>query len=191
MASKETQSGGGALPIFRDHPLPDEIAAVLRSSGTGAMINLPRQLIILSLQDYRPADLADFEGSARFRVAALRTVLLISVSMGSLNFDIIWSPVIARETGEPLMEPPSPTAHPAFSFVLADAAQVARGIRMATISPACATALWRGQQDLLSRETQAGGFTSEMVMQEIRALFGQFPRSVPDNVFHEICDLGD
>ncbi|MFG6546879.1 hypothetical protein ACGYLM_17955 [Sulfitobacter sp. 1A10445] len=59
------------------------------------------------LHDFRPSDIAAFEVSARFRVSLRKSFLLISPAFEGFTFDIVWSPLVAKLTGEPPMERPT------------------------------------------------------------------------------------
>jgi len=166
--------------------LPAGIADAISTIGTGSAIDLPRQMIVMQLADYRKDDLTSFEGPARFRVGLGQNFLLISPMFRGLSFDIIWSPVIARRTGEPDMEKPAAAEHMAFNFILVDGAQIVRGIRLATISPDVATAIWRARGELKSRTVTASALEAEMI-----ALFSRYPRGIPETFFHDACDFGD
>jgi hypothetical protein len=174
------------MVLYEGKRLPSPISDALIGTGTSGMINLPQQLFITALADFRTSDAEVFRGPARFRVGLGQTFMLISLSFRTLNFDVIWSPHIAATTGEPDMEKPDDGAHLLFNFVLADGIQIARSIRTATISPQCATAIWRAQQELNDRKS-----TPEDLEKEMIDLFNRYPTEIPDMFFHETCSLGD
>ncbi len=166
--------------------LPAETRNVFASTGTGGAINLPNQTITMVLHDFRPTDIESFEAPARFRVSLCKSFLLISPSFDGFNFDIVWSPLIAKMTGEPPLERPSPTTHLMFNFILADGDCVVRSIRSATISPDCGHALWRAQEQLMG-----SSYTGDELQSEMNTLFRQYPKGIPETFFHESCKLGD
>ena len=166
--------------------IPEDIGRVFALTGSSGAISLPHQLVTMVLHDYRLSDEEAFQAPASFRVALCKSFLLISPSFPNFNFDIVWSPLIAKLNGEPELPRPSPTDHMVFNFVLADGQQVIRSIRTATISPECGQALWRAQQTLMAAE-----FTGEELQHEMIALFSQYPKGIPETFFHESCLLGD
>lgn len=172
--------------FYLGSPLPPAMSEALASTGSGGMVNLPRQILVASLDDYRESDADTFSGPVRFRVGLARNFIVLSLVMGSLNFDVIWSPVIARKIGEPNFPRPSGSDHPLFTFILVDGAQIIRSIRQSTISPECAMAIWRAQKDILGRQVTEVDLENEMI-----ALFRQYPESISESFFHAICDLGD
>lgn len=172
--------------LFVGSRLAPEVRQVFQNTGTSGAISLPHQTITMVLGDYRPSDKTIFEAPARFRVALCKSFLLISPSFPEFNFDIIWSPLIARLNGEPTLERPSPTDHAVFNFILADGVHVVRAIRTSSISPACSLAMWRAQQTLM-----AASFTGDELKQEMNALFSQYQRGIPEMFFNETCALGD
>lgn len=179
-------ANGNGLEIRLGKTLPYEIMESMASVGTGSVMNLPRQLIIMGLSDYREEDLSVFEGPARFRMGLGKTFMILSPEFEGLSFDMIWSPVIARNTKEPPMPKPAEGEHALFSFVLVDGSQTVRGIRVATISENVALAIWRAQQGLEQRSV-----TEEALSQEMMALFQKYPQGIPEVFFHEACDFGD
>jgi hypothetical protein len=179
-ASKE------ALSITMNKPLPEEIGGGLLQAGAGTLVSLPQQLIIMGLMDMRPSDIATVEGPARFRVGLAENFMIISPMYKGLSFDIIWSPVIAKLSGEPPMEKPIKGQHPLFNFVLIDGHQVVRSIRSATISEEVAMAIWRAQGELSAKNIQQEDLHAEMM-----DVFGRYPSGIPEGFFHEVCDFGD
>ncbi|TFL16029.1 hypothetical protein DR046_22140 [Jannaschia formosa] len=140
----------------------------------------------MALADFRKGDAETFGGPARFRVAVARTFLMVSPAFEGFNFDIVWTPATALETGEPALPEPEPSEHMLMTFVLVDGLTVVRGIRQATISPACCRALWRGQQKLLARAP-----SQEESMREMVSTFARYPGGFEDGFFHESCALGN
>lgn len=176
----------GATLFLQGCPLPSPMREIIVATGSTGMVNLPRQIFVTALSDYRASDEAAFSGPAQFRVGLARSFIILSLSMRTLNFDVIWSPVIAAQTGEPNMIRPSGSEHLLFNFILAYGEQVIRSIRQATISPECAIAIWRAQQEMSSRNV-----TSADLEAELHALFKQYPVSIPETFFHATCNLGD
>ena len=178
-------------PLQRDNTLilgqrlPPKIAEVVSATGSGTAINLPYRQIVVALTDYRPENLTSFNGPARFRVGLARNFLLISPKFHGLNFDIVWSPLIARMVGEPEMDRPSASDKMMFNFVLVDGTHIVRGIRVATVSPDVTMALWRARSELLARAVTAASIQSEMT-----EIFDQYPHSIPETFFNASCDLG-
>lgn len=167
-------------------PLDVRLAFASDSAATGGLVDLPNQRFFFRLMDYTEADAQAFADEAKMRVARLKTCLLLSPAFGKLNFDVIWSPLIGAAANEPPMEKPGPEDHLLFTFILLDGDMTVRAIRAATISPLTVLAIWRAKNELSQEK-----MTAEDVLHEVGALFRQFPRSVPDCIFHEVCDLGD
>ena len=153
--------------------LPPKIAEVVSATGSGTAINLPYGLIVVALTDYKPEDLTNFNGFARFRVGLAQNFLLISPKFRGLNCDIVWSPLIARMVGEPEMDRPSASDAMMFNFVLVAGNHIVRSIRLATISPDVTMALWRARSELLARAITAASIQSEMteIFDQYRAAF--------------------
>ena len=178
-------------PLQRDNTfilgqrLPQRVAEVVFATGSGTAINLPYKLIVFALTDYKPEDLTSFNGPARFRVGLARNFLLISPKFRGLNCDIVWSPLIARKVGEPVMDRPSASDQMTFNFVLVDGIHVVRGIRLATVSPDVTMALWQARSELLARAITAASIQSEMT-----EIFDQYPHGIPDTFFNASCDFG-
>lgn len=153
---------------------------------TGGAIDLPRQALFMMLADYRPADGDAFVGPARLRVGRMKNFMIISPSFKGFSLDMIWSPVIAKASGEPDLEPVEKGHHPAFSFILLDGDLVVRKIRVATLSPAVGKAIRRARRELMQMDV-----TAEAVDKELNEIFTRNPNGLHDAMFHEVCDLGD
>jgi hypothetical protein len=158
----------------------------LLGTGTSGAIDMPGQMVLLTLADFRPGDEKAFLGPARFRVAVAKTFLMVSPAFSSYNFDIVWTPATALATGEPALPEPKAGEHMLMTFVLLDGLMIVRGIRQSTISPACCCALWRGQRKLLAKTP-----SQEKSMAEMRSVFTRYPRGFEDGFFHESCAFGD
>jgi hypothetical protein len=143
-------------------------------------------LLILRLHDYQKEDLEAFFGKATFRVSKQKHFMVISPDFTRYSFDIIWSPVLARQSGEPPMEAVSQDTHLVFHFVLTDQNLIVKGLRSASISPDCGRALYRASTEL--RQIQSSVY--EMTM-EMQTVFGKYLGGFPDTFFHEQCFLGD
>ena len=159
--------------------LPPKIPEVVSATGSGTAINLPYKQIVMALTDYKPEDLTSFNGPARFRVGLARNFLLISPKFRGLNCDIVWSPLIARMVGEPVIDRPSASDQMMFNFVLVDGIHIVRGIRLAMISSDVTMALWQASSELLARAITAASIQSEMT-----EIFDQYPRGIPETFFH-------
>ena len=169
-----------------EQKLPSSIIDVMRVSGTQVSINLPVGLMVMVLADYNSKDLENFKGPARFRVYCGRNLMIISSKFKGFSFDSVWSPLIARQNGEPDMTKPSATTHMLFNLVLADEHMLVRGIRSATISPDVTMSLWRAWDELSTRGSTPEGFQAEMI-----ELFNEYPREFPETFFHDTCDFGE
>lgn len=167
-------------------PLEKELSDAMNGSMSSGALIMPSQTVLTKLMDYTPRDKVSFTGSARFRVMRAKNFLLVSLLAGGLNFDLVWSPITARRTGEPLIGEPAKKDHMLMNFILVDNLNIVRAIRQSTISPQCSRAIWRAQNELMAQPVSEVGQHSEMM-----ALFGRFPTSIPDALFHEVCDLGD
>lgn len=167
-------------------PLPDTMREAFFASGTSGAINIPGQTITMVLSDYSPKDREAFRGIANFRVARCKTFMIVSPAFRSFNFDIVWSPAIARQSGEPVLPEDARSSHLLFNFVLADGLHRVRAIRSATIAPNCGEALCRAQ-----REPMAEDISDMDVHAEMAVLFSRYPQGFPSNFFHEVCALGD
>lgn len=172
--------------VALNQPLDPEIAQILRGSGMSGGISLPHKAVTMVLNDYSPTDNASFEGTAGFRVGLRNSFMIINLAFSKFNFDIIWSPLMAKMNNEPDMAFPSPGERMVFSFILADGGYIVRGLRSSSISPACAMAIWRARQNLMGKDINTNDFRAEL-----DALFAAYPRSFPDTFFHESCMLGD
>lgn len=166
--------------------LPLDTREAFFAAGTSGAINLPGQTVTMVLEDYRPEDRKAFLGMANFRIALCNTFMLVSPSFAGFNFDIVWSPAIAKRTGEPLTPMDAGDGHLLFHFILADGLHMVRGIRSATIAPNCGTALHRAQNTLMSRDISDTDVYAEMAL-----LFSRYQKGFPDGFFHEVCALGD
>lgn len=186
MSSNDPAQALQADLFFLGRPLPRPYADALALGGTGAMVNLPEQLVICGLSDYRDEDALEFRGPAQFRVGVAENFLLLSLAFRTIHFDIVWSPIIAQRTGEPSMVEPDAAQHMLMTFILGDDCQVVRTLRQATISPDCTKAIWAGQRDLSYRATSASALEVEMMK-----LFTTYQGRIPDGFFHASCALGD
>ncbi|MFG6573425.1 hypothetical protein ACGYLO_17670 [Sulfitobacter sp. 1A13353] len=172
--------------VALNQPLDPEIAKIMRGTGMSGGISLPHRSVTMVLHDYSSADNVSFESTAGFRVGLRNSFMIINLAFSKFNFDIIWSPLMAKMNNEPDMAPPSPGERMVFSFILADGGYIVRGLRSSSISPACAMAIWRARQNLMGKDINANDFRAEL-----DALFAAYPRSFPDTFFHESCVLGD
>lgn len=167
-------------------PLPLNKSEDFINHGTAASINMPTKTICMVLDEFEPKDLIAFEGMANFSIALCKNFMLITINFKGYCFDVIWSPVMAKASGEPLLSRQSTDGHLLFNFILADRKHVIRGIRSATIAPNCAAALHKAQKELMSRE-----ITELDVDVEMTLLFTQYAGAIPQNFYHEVCALGD
>lgn len=175
------------LALMEGQPLPEALLLKMPGGATpSGAVDLPGQIVLMTLADYRRSDRSEFLGPARFRISRQRSFMMLSPAFKTFSFDIIWSPVIARESGEPEMQGVDRGDHLAFTFVLLDGEGVIRGIRMATLSPACSQAMYRARRELMAEDVTRDDMNTEM-----RSLFARHPRGFPDVMFHETCDLGD
>jgi len=172
--------------ITLNAPLPEEMGGGLLQAGATTLISLPQHLLIMGLADLRRSDVTTFEGPARFRVGVAKNFMIISPMYKGLSFDIIWSPVISKMSGEPQMKKPITGEHPLFNFILIDGNHIVRSIRTATISERVAMAIWRAQGELWRKEINAEALKAEMM-----DIFGRYPTGIPEGFFHEVCDFGD
>ena len=164
--------------------IPVEIAEIIQKTDIRTILNLPFRLAVLAPADYSPKDLEIFKGPARFRVGRARNFMLISPEFQGLNFDIIWSPLMARVTGEPGMKKPGKNEHMVFNLVLADENGMTCGIRSSLITPDVALAIWCAKTELLDMTIRAEDIQSEIV-----DLFNLYPCHIPELFFHASCDL--
>lgn len=175
------------MVLMEGYPLPKElISRMPEAAKTTGAVHLPGQMILMTLADYRPSDKDDFHGPARFRISRQRSFMMLSPTFKSFNFDIIWSPAIARDVNEPEPEALNSSDHLSFSFVLLDGGGIVRGIRVSSLSPACSEAIRRARSELM-----ASHVTEADMEKEMRVLFARHPRGFPDIMFHETCSLGD
>jgi hypothetical protein len=166
--------------------LPESFREAFFATGTSGAINIPGQIVTMVLEDYQAKDLDAFYDIANFRVALCKTFMIVSPSFKGFNFDIVWSPAIAKSTGEPILPADAGQTHLLFNFVLADGLHYVRGIRSASIAPNCGAALYRAQHELMNKN-----ITEMDVYTEMTLLFSKYPNGFPSNFFHEICALGD
>ena len=169
--------------------MPAEFMGALRmalASGSWGFMNLPMKAFVVAAPGFRESDVGTFRGPARMRLARERSFMLVSLDFRDLQFDLVWFAAAARRSGEPLMPPMEREDHDAFSFILSDERGVVHGIRAATVASDMGRALRRAQSELMA-EMHAPG----QVMRDIQALFTTYPRSIPDERFHEISDLGE
>lgn len=173
--------------LLEGKPLPEALTLKMpKDAATTGAVHLPGQMILMTLADYRRSDRDEFLGPARFRVSRQRSFMMLSPAFKTFSFDIIWSPAIARESDEPAPEAMNDKDHLAFTFVLLDGAGIVRGIRVATLSPACGAAMHRAREELM-----AANVTRADMNREMQDLFARHPRGFPDIMFHETCNLGD
>jgi hypothetical protein len=166
-------------------PLDDDFASKFKRSGSSGAINLENQSVLLCLSDFKPTDLKEFEGPAELRVSRQKHFAIISVVFETFSFDIIWSPQIAKLSGEEIYDPGEEYCHPVFNFILLDEGYVVRGIRVATIDWPVAQAIQRAQQDLMQQDVN-----EDRSMIALQVLFSKYPNGLPLEVFHEYCALG-
>lgn len=174
--------------LLVDNPLPFEMRLRLAAlgGGTGGAVNVPQQTFTLLLADLTPSDIRAFRKPARLRVAKMKNFLLFSLAFSGFNFDMIWSSATAKATKEPGFTMERADAHPAFTFALVDPRFVVRALRVATLSPQVGVAIERAQRELIAEDPQP-----EAINLEVAALFARYPGALPDEIFHEICFLGD
>ena len=166
-------------------PLPQHIREVFFATGTSGAVSIPDQMVTMVLEDYKKEDLEAFYGIANFRVSLRKNFMIISPAFSGFNFDIVWSPVIAKNIGEPVLPADAGDSHMVFNFVLVDGLHYVRGIRTATIAPNCAQALYRAQNTLMNKDVSEIDVLTEMTL-----LFADYPKGFPTGFFHEVCPLG-
>ncbi|WP_299821480.1 hypothetical protein [uncultured Jannaschia sp.] len=161
--------------------LPGPRYEKLLGTGTSGAIDMPGQMMLMTLADFRKGDEAAF-GPARFCIAVAKTFLMVSPAFAGFSFDIVWTPAAAQATGEPVLPEPAPGEQMLMTFVLLDGLMVIRGIRQATISPAC----WRGQRKHMAKAPR-----QEESLRQMEKVFSRYPKGFQDGFFHESCAFGD
>ncbi|MCA9770858.1 MAG: hypothetical protein KC466_00530 [Myxococcales bacterium] len=172
-------------PIILNKPAPSWMRDAFRGVGTGGMLRLADQLIMLKIDDFTPADLKGLRGKVQVRVYRGRTVLLIHLLQSNFAFELWWSPVIGRLNGEPPLEADW-EHHPVVNIVAMDKKLKVRNLRSATLSPEVAVAISRAMSELLATPC-----TDRDVQLEIQALIALHQGRFPDGMFHAACNLGD
>lgn len=166
--------------------LPVEISIGLLEASSTGVVDLPSQTAVMVLDDFRPNDVASFEGPARLRIGRFKTFMVFSPAFKNFTFDIVWSPVTARQSREALIGRPNAGEHMPINFILADAGHVIRAIRTATVSTEVTMAIHRAQLELLASPVDPEDLNVEMM-----GLFMRHQGGIPDDVFHEVCNFGD
>lgn len=168
------------------HPIEDELALKFKLSGSNGAIHFPSQSVLLRLDDLRIADLTVFRGEAFVRVLSQDKFMILSIAFASFEFDIVWCPTTAWHSDEELFDPGDEGSHSVFNFIMLDGDHIVRGIRSATIDWPVARAIQRAQKELMAKEIDEAEMTADYI-----ALFRKYPKTIPMEVFHEICALGD
>ena len=185
------QLGGQSegIVVVEGQALPAEFMAALGmalASGSSGFMNLPMKAFVVAAPDSHESDVLAFRGPARMRLARERSYMLVSLDFRVLNFDLVWMAAAARQSGEPLMPAMERDEHDAFTFILCDERGMVRGLRAATVAPDMGRALRRAQAELMAEMHRPAE-----VMRDLQALFAAYPRTIPDERFHEISDLGE
>lgn len=187
MSPKDTPED--TVMFLLDAPLPEDIREAFLAAGgavMGGAMMLSDRIFILMLSDLRPRDVSSFRGPAVMRMAREKNCMVISLGFSGLSYDLVWSPAIARRSGEERLEDIAPGERFLFNFVLVDEHCTIRGIRSASVAPQMAQALIRAQRELLSED-----HTDEAVNATVAELFARYPKIIPDERFHEISHLGE
>ncbi|MCW3782515.1 hypothetical protein [Defluviimonas salinarum] len=166
-------------------PLEPRIALASEGSGLGGVLNLPAGMVIMRLDNPTPAEMKAFADRAMMRIGLFRTFLIVSPVFEGYNFDLLWSPAIARATEEPPVGGVGENDHLLLTLILVDERLVVRAIRQSTISPEAGRLLRRGQLELLTSRIRP-----EEVEAEMTELFRNHPRGLPNEVFDVACPLG-
>lgn len=171
--------------FIANKPAPDWVRDGFEGAGTCGVLRLSDQLILLKIDDFSPPDLRRLRGPTEVRVYRGRTVLLLNLVMRGLSFDLWWSPVIGRLTGEPPLDADW-EGHPVLAIVAMDRRFRVRNVRSATVSPEVGVAIARGMQELLDTPCE-----QKEVLMEVRALTALHGARFPEGLFHAACRLGD
>jgi len=171
--------------IILNKPAPSWMRDAFNGVGTGGILRLSDQIIMLKIDDFTPADLKGLRGRVSVRVYRGRNVLLINLVQSNFSFELWWSPVIGRLSGEGPIEADW-QHHPVVNIIAMDKRMKVRNIRSATLSPEVAVAISRAMSELLATHC-----TDYEVKMEIQALIALHNGNFPDGMFHAACRLGD